>query len=245
MPKECTIRKRLEEYMADHPVEAACRVTLIFAIIVFAIANIHKPDDHLDGIIIELYGMFFDLLVIGCFMFWLNQIGEKGREIQRYEEEIEDLLGWKSEEATRRIVGNIKRLNKRGIAKIRLTNAHLVGADLMLVDLTKSDFTYADLSGARLSFANLSGADLGATSLNHANMRHANLSGAKLFKADLDEANLIEANISGADLTEVDLSKAHLKKLIWDDSTIWPEGFDTSKLPSCHQYRSGPPLTSK
>ena len=45
----------------------------------------------------------------------LERLGEKRRNIKRWQEEIDDFRGWNSEEAKFRIVGNIKRLNRNGI----------------------------------------------------------------------------------------------------------------------------------
>ena len=49
-----------------------------------------------------------------------------------------------------------------------------------------------------------------------ASLRDANLSGADLSGADLNRANL-----SNADLREANLSGA-----VWNDETVFPEGFD-------------------
>ena len=49
-----------------------------------------------------------------------------------------------------------------------------------------------------------------------ANLRDANLSGADLSGADL----------SGADLSEADLTDANLSGAVWNDETVFPEGFE-------------------
>ena len=49
-------------------------------------------------------------------------------------------------------------------------------------------------------------------------------SGADLSGANLNWANLYRANLRGANL-----SGAYLRGAVWDDDTIWPEGFE----PSC------------
>ena len=76
------------------------------------------------------------------------------------------------------------------------------------------------MSGANLSWANLSRADL---------------SRANLYRADLSRANLSWANLSRADLSRADLSRADLTgaNLSWattDMYTVFPEGFDKSRL---------------
>ncbi len=108
--------------------------------------------------------MSFDLLIFGLFLLWLTKPGEKRRErdlnIQRYQEEIEDYLGWDEKEAMYRIVGNIKRLNREGITNIYLKKANLKGADLHKANLEGANLTDARLEaeGGGLTDANLEGA---------------------------------------------------------------------------------------
>jgi len=59
-----------------------------------------------------------------------------------------------------------------------------------------------------------------------ANLRGADLRGANLSSADLSKANLSGADLSGADLSEADLSKVNLRRAIWNDETVFPEGFE-------------------
>ena len=49
----------------------------------------------------------------------------------------------------------------------------------------------------------------------------ANLSGANLSGADLSDANLIRADLRGTNLSDADLSGA-----VWNDGTVFPEGFE-------------------
>ena len=53
---------------------------------------------------------------------------------------------------------------------------------------------------------------------------YANLIGADLEGADLQGAYLYEADL-GANLERANLERANLGGVIWDKSTIWPEGF--------------------
>ena len=102
-----------------------------------------------------------------------------------------------------------------GLEGANLTETYLYGADLRGANLTGADLTGADLYGANLTGANLSRANLLHTDLRDANLEGANLEGAHLSYADLRCANLTGANLTGAK---------------YDKSTIWPVGFDRSKL---------------
>jgi BTB/POZ domain-containing protein KCTD9 len=175
--------------------------------------------EFLEGVIVESWGMVFDLFVIGWFVLWLNHVGEKRRTIERYKEEISDFLGWKSDEAMYRIVGNIKRLNRYGVSSIDLKRAFLRGADLYEANLSGADLREANfiestlirtdlreaiLMGANLRGAYLSGADLSETILIDADLREAILSGAILSGADLRRTNLHLAILSETDLSSHD-----------------------------------------
>ena len=45
-------------------------------------------------------------------------------------------------------------------------------------------------------------------------------------ETNLSGADLNSANLKGADLSEVDLSKVNLRRAIWNDETVFPEGFE-------------------
>lgn len=97
-----------------------------------------------------------------------------------------------------------------------LAGAFLSGADLFAADLATADLRGADLGSAHLGSADLSGADLSRANLFGTDLGWAELRGANLRGADLRRADLRGARLSGADLTEA----------VYDDETLWPEGFD-------------------
>ncbi|MEU8106761.1 pentapeptide repeat-containing protein [Nonomuraea muscovyensis] len=122
-----------------------------------------------------------------------------------------------------------------------LTASSLVGADLTRTDLTGVRLADAILADAILYQADLrdavltgiiaEGVDLRATDLSKADLRNANLRGARLDYSDLRGATL-----SGAVLTDVSL-----KRVVFDESTVWPDGFEPSLLES-GRPRSLPPI---
>ncbi len=125
----------------------------------------------------------------------------------------------------------------------------LEGMNLSGLELRGADFTEAKLSGANLtrtvlSFesgtpgapgrpaipsantffqgANLCRADLTAADLRYAYLVNTNLTGADLAFARLDGAALNGSDLSGATLPS---DPRDLAGIYYDDSTIWPEGF--------------------
>ena len=109
-----------------------------------------------------------------------------------------------------------------------------VGCDLRGAILTDVDLTGADLTRADLTRADLGWAYLTEANLTRAKLRDANLSGADLIGADLTGVNLTwayltKANLTGANLTEANLTGAYLTGALYNDETMFPEGFDPVK----------------
>lgn len=191
----------LERLAAEKPVLLAFFVLVAATVIVIPASlpfYVTDTRDFIANIMAEAHGTLFDLLIIGWFLLWLNKRAETRLTNNRYREEIEDYLGWKSPEATHRIAGNIRRLNRGGVKeKFRLTHAYLKGANLANASLRESDLWGADAEGASLGGANLHG---------------CNMAGANLEGADLERANLIEADLRGANLREADMERATISK---------------------------------
>ena len=89
------------------------------------------------------------------------------------------------------------------------------GADLRCAYLTGEDLRGVDLRGANLHCADLRNADLSGADLSN-----STLSGANLRGADLSRARLM-----GADMFGAELDGAVIAFNIWDEDTVWPEGF--------------------
>ena len=91
--------------------------------------------------------------------------------------------------------------------------------------LNRADLSKLNLSGANLSGVNLSGANLSGAILSGADLSVANLSRANFSNANLSGASLNQANLSGANLSGANLFRAILNGIIYDEKTIWPDGF--------------------
>ncbi len=195
---------------AERPVFLAFLVFLTAAAIIIPLSfpfYFLYPSDFLVNILSEAHGMVFDLLIIGWFLFWLNKLAERKLKNNRYREEIEDFLGWKSPEATHRIAGNIRRLNRGGVREdIRLTEAFLKGANLAGASLR-----HCDLWGANLEGANLSGADVKNSNLAGANLEGAEMERIEMTGSDLRGANLMEADLERGDISNTDMRGAILR----------------------------------
>lgn len=183
----------------------------------------------------EAHGMIFDILIIGMLLVWLNKIGEKRIRIKRHQEEIDDFRHWINEEASFRIAGDIKRLNKDGVFNLELYNCNLKNVNLNNIILTGSNmnninleestlqnavlkniranqasFLNVKLQKADLSGSQLSGANLKFTTLIKANLRDANLIKTKFTGAVMIDCVLSGSMVAGADFTDANLFKADL-----------------------------------
>ncbi len=177
----------------------------------------------------ELISIAITVLIIDRLYHRREAEQAKELRIRRYREEIEDYLGWQSEEATYRIVGLIKRLNQEGVTDINLEGAKLEGANLEGANLERAKLWRAKLEGANLKGANLEGAKLWEAKLEGANLKGVDLWGADLWGANLKGANLEGANLEGANLERANLEGARYSYKDTVKDTVWPQDFDPEK----------------
>ncbi|TVM01205.1 MAG: hypothetical protein CV087_11180 [Candidatus Brocadia sp. WS118] len=209
------------------PILISTIVFLFCAILVVSLTSYYFQYDpeFLKNVLVEAHGMLFDILVIGILILWLNRRGEKEferkRNIQRYQEEIEDYLGWDEKEAMYRIVGNIRRLNRLEVGDINLQGAYLEGADLWGVYLRQANLQEANLREAALQKADIQEAVLEGATLVEANLRRTNLAEANLYNANLYGAHLKGANLRGANLEIADLTKADFSGTNLKSAYFW------------------------
>jgi BTB/POZ domain-containing protein KCTD9 len=207
----------VERMAAERPHHLTFYVFLLACAVVIPVSLpfwIYDTADFFQEVMAEAHGVLLDILVIGWLLFWMRKQGERRLMTQRYREEIEDYLGWRTPEATLRIAGNIRRLNRQGVnLPLTLTEAYLHGANLAdakleEADLWGADLTQAKLPGARLAEANLAGAILRGADLTGASLTGADLRGADCTEADLERAYLENADLRGVNFTACDLQFA-------------------------------------
>jgi uncharacterized protein YjbI with pentapeptide repeats len=228
--------KKLRDFLNNISEKPILTTSLVFAIFSVLVASLSFPlfkDDpisYLKSILIEAHSMLFDLAIIGILLLWLNKSGEKRIRIKRNQDEIDDIRFWKSEEASYKILANIKRLMRDDVNKLDLNNCYLKNINLNFVNLKGSNLNYADLEfcsliDVNLNHARLNQANFMSTNLNRANLSDSLLSGANmqktkgiktnfekacLIKANLTDAFLIDGNFQFADLTGADFDNANL-----------------------------------
>jgi uncharacterized protein YjbI with pentapeptide repeats len=181
----------------------------------------YYSDEFRENLLVEAHGVLLDIFLLGVIIFWLQQKGRNLVEKRHYRDEIDDFRGWESEEAARRIRGNIRRLNKYNVTRMDLSNCYLRSMDLRGADFSESYLWGADLSWTDLRESIFEDANLENVNLEAANLTAANLTGAYLWKTNLESVDLQHAMLENAILRESRLAKADLSgaKLMGADLT--------------------------
>jgi uncharacterized protein YjbI with pentapeptide repeats len=114
----------------------------------------------------------------------------------------------------------------------------LRGVDFSKGKLDKVHFYNCDFKGTNFSGASLVGSefdksqckqtDFSKAKLNKASLKGCVFTGAKFHQADLTAASLAEAKLQGADFTDAILTDVTFDKTQYDQTTIWPTGFQAS-----------------
>jgi BTB/POZ domain-containing protein KCTD9 len=204
------------------------------------------PADYLRSILIEAHGMLFDVGVIGILIFWLNKRGETKLRTRKYLEEIDDIRLWKSEEATYKILGNLKRLLREKTQRLDLNHVYLQNVNLSFLDMEHTNFNYADLSNSllnetnltnsKMNYVNLSNTTLNKTNFKATSLNGANFSGAKGIKTNFRDSLLIKVDFCDTFLLETDFSNCDMSGANFENASLYSVDFTNAKGLSIHQF---------
>lgn len=176
-------------------------IALALILVIAMVLNV----DPLVGLKENSRSSIVDLFIFGIVIVIFNKMLERRRDIRRWHEEIDDYRDWKEPEATNRIRGIIRRLNRQHITKIDLSNCFLADCNLSEANLQDSSLYFTSLERADLKEINLSGAELFSAKLAGANCERANFRGANLEDAHLEGARLEDADFGYARLQDTHL----------------------------------------
>lgn len=191
---------------------------LTAAFVVFAI--LYKLDkswltwENKSDILVEFHGLFFDIILFGILFIIFTQIGERRKEIKRYQENIDDMKGWNEPEATFKIIGNLKRLLalkatnidlaftflKKGlfsglkIEKIKFDNCILDEAIFQYSKCNDSTFLNSSMSLTDLRYC-----DLTSCNFSKVSSEQGTFQGSKLCNAKFEHSSIIECDFSYID----------------------------------------------
>lgn len=126
-------------------------------------------------------------------------------------------------------------VTEKKLSGLQMPGANLQDADFVYRELRGADFAGANLARARLQGCDLRAATFEGADLTEARFPMADLRGASLRNATLESTSFSQARLEGADFTGSDLSRADLRAT-YDESTIWPEGFDPVAAGAVHVH---------
>lgn len=202
------LTRRLWVRLTDDKVFLSWFVLIVAAVIIAVIYSVVKKHlsngEIVDGLLIELGGMFFDILILVLFTNWVTTIGEKSQRIRQLEEEIDDFRVWQGDEPKYRILGNVRRLQKIGITRVDLNSCKLEDGSLMEMDLSKSSFKSAILTRTCFEGSVLVETDFSDAILDHTDLRSSNLNKSVFKNAVFIGTDFKNAQLNGADFTGAD-----------------------------------------
>ncbi|WMJ71738.1 pentapeptide repeat-containing protein [Cytophagaceae bacterium ABcell3] len=235
--------------LAD-PILTTSLIFIALSVLVFLLTFPYFQDDPVEyfkSILIEAHGMLFDVGVIGILLYWLNKKGEKKIRVQHYQDEIDDIRLWKSEEAGFKILGNIKRLLRENVRKLDLHQCYLRNVKLSFADLHESNFNNADLansvlnetifSGSRMNYINLEGSSLNKSNLESCYLNAANLSSVRGIKTIFKNSLLIKANFDSAFFVEADFSGCDMSGANFDNVSFYRTDFTNASGLTADQFK--------
>jgi len=224
------LTKRIRSFLSEN---RGIRTAIIAAIVLItlniaSIKYIEWDSGLSQNLFATMLGSFLDVVLFGILIVLINLRMEKKRDIKRWQEEIDDYKYWKEKEATYRIIGIIKRLNRRGVTNMDLSYCFLDDAILGVdpqsrVDYTEGILSLDDLMRRKKGYLviikgakeknipiNLQGAIMIKTQLNRAMLIDVNMINANLYRAELRSSYLLYANLSDTNLRKTNFTGAFL-----------------------------------
>lgn len=150
-----------------------------------------------EGVIVELHGAWFDVLLFGVVLLWFDERRPGWSRITDWEQRLTRLCGSDGEEVSAETESLIRRIAAAG-ERVKAPEACLRSADLQRLQLDGASLAAADLREANLAEASFVRADLRGTKFGGANLKGACLVGADLRGSDLTNADVRNADLRGA-----------------------------------------------
>ncbi|WP_075591173.1 pentapeptide repeat-containing protein [Labilibacter marinus] len=183
-------------------------IIAILSLIFIAILDFKDSEFNWHDILVEAHGLIFDLFIFGLLITAFDFVRSRREKRQRYNEEIQDLIGWKSEEAKVKILAKVKRLYDLGQRRFFLSNSYLKSANLNDYDLTDSVIVLTNLKKSSFARSNLKNVQLTASKLNKVYFTSAKLENTDLSNSICNGAFFVDTNFVNTKFKRADLRKA-------------------------------------
>lgn len=217
--------------------------TLIFAMAVIVTKTNICSSSFFEGVVVEMVGMIFDILLLFVFVNFIIHRSEKYRKINFLFEQLEDYREWYEKEAMYRVNGIINRLINLGVKhdEIELKGLHLGKCNQAILSIAINDntfygsFYYTNFSNMDLSGKDLSGkvffnsrfenSKLNKTILNdtifeNSYLREIEISGADIKQANFECVNADKSKINNSSIDDTSFKKSHFYKANFKDSYL-------------------------
>jgi hypothetical protein len=177
----------------------------IVAIIVLLPRTVNKTYEYseiVDNIYPEIYGLLFDVILFGIVISIYHIATDKKKAIEDERDQIDDFRAWKSNEASHRILGSIKRLQRLNVFNVDLSSCwfkDITLRDLCFVDSKMTGLFLFDTEIYNTTFHNIKS--------NIFHCRDSKISGCSFQKGKIN-FNLHTSDISSTLFHDIDISSA-------------------------------------
>ena len=157
-----------------------------------------------ENIYPEIFGLLFDVVLFGVIISIYQMSNEKKKAIKIEKDIIDDFRGWKSNEASHRILGSIKRLQRLGIFSHNLKSCYFEGVEFHKLCFSNSKMTNVSIIDTDIN--NTDFLDIKSRSLK---IRNKSIFGSHFIRGKL-EFSLQTDHISSTLFKDIDLTNSRL-----------------------------------
>jgi len=182
-------------------------IAILILIGVIIIIHISTSDINNNGGIVqniypEIYGLLFDVILFGIIISIHDISKKRKRSIETEEDQIDDFRGWNSNEASHRILGSIKRLQRLNVYKVNLSNCYF--KEIALRDLC---FSESKMTGLIFLITEIYNVQFHSTKSNKITCHGSTISGC-VFQYGKIFFNLHTTNISSTLFKDINLTSS-------------------------------------
>jgi len=191
----------------------------------YTVGKNYSCKEIVENIYPEIYGLLFDVILFGIVISIYQISRDKKEAIESEEDQIDDFRGWKSNEASHRILGSVKRLQRLGKTQINLTSCFF--QEVILKDLCIEDSNLTGLTLLKTKLFNNTFYKIESNSINcrdstiygtsfqegeiYFNLHNTDFFSSLLQKINLRASSFCPKKISFSLFESVDFSHSYFK----------------------------------
>ncbi len=177
-------------------------IAAIIIILPWTINKSYTYDKIVESIYPEIYGLLFDVILFGIIISIYQIATDRKKAIEDERDQIDDFRGWKSDEASHRILGSVKRLQRLKVFSVDLSSC-------WFKEITLQDLCFADsnMTGLFLFETKIYNTTFHNIKSNIIHCRDSRISGCSFQKGKI-QFNLHTSDISSTLFHDIDISSA-------------------------------------